>query len=178
MRHTFRATQWVLYPPDAVFSFFADPGNLPPLMPAWQRARVDDSSIVAPPVHNPSLTPNGRIAAGVGSSLTISFRPFPFSPTRMTWKAAIVEFVWNDHFCDEQPQGPFAYWRHCHHVSEEMQAGLSGARIVDDLVYELPFGRLSEPAHALFVRRQIESIFAYRQQRLLELLPHSTGRAG
>ncbi len=88
----------------------------------------------------------------------------------MRWDARIVEFEWDHHFCDEQVQGPFAYWRHCHRVSEEVRDGTPGTQIVDDLVYELPLGILSEPAHALIVRRQIKGIFRYRQQRLLELL--------
>ena len=81
-----------------------------------------------------------------------------------------MEFERNHHFCDEQSQGPFAYWRHCHRVSEEMRDEIEGTVVVDDLVYELPLGILSAPAHLLFVRRQIEGVFRYRQSRLLELL--------
>ena len=87
----------------------------------------------------------------------------------MRWDARIGEFEWDHHFC-EQAQGPFAYWRHCHRVSEESRDDAEGTTVVDDLVYELPLGILSEPAHALLVRRQIEGIFRHRQQRLLELL--------
>ena len=105
--------------------------------------------------------------------MTISFRALPFLPLRMNWEASIVDFEWNHHFCDEQPKGPFAYWRHCHQVAAEARAGEAGALVVDDLVYELPLGILSEPAHALFVRRQVEDIFKYRQQQLLKLLSAS-----
>jgi ligand-binding SRPBCC domain-containing protein len=167
MRHTFQTEQWVPYPATRVFAFFANPGNLPRLMPSWQRARIERSSIVAPPSVSSLST---GAAAGTASQMTISFRPLPFVPIRMKWKASIVEFVWNEHFCDEQPQGPFAYWRHCHRVSAEMRGRTEGARVVDDLVYELPLGALSEPIHKLFVRGQIEKIFAYRQQQLMKLL--------
>jgi len=104
--------------------------------------------------------------------MTIVFRPFPLSPILMRWQASIVEFEWNDHFCDEQPQGPFAYWRHCHRVSEEVRDKIDGTVVVDDLIYSMScrLGVLSEPAHALCVRRQIEGIIRYRQRRLLELL--------
>jgi ligand-binding SRPBCC domain-containing protein len=107
--------------------------------------------------------------------MTISFRALPLLPFRMNWQAAIVEFGWNHHFCDEQPKGPFAYWRHCHKVSEEIRAPepgtlVPGTLVVDDLAYELPFGILAERAHTLFARRQIETIFKYRQQQLLKLL--------
>lgn len=170
MRHTFKTEQWVPYPVERVFSFFADPGNLPKLMPRWQQARIDRCNLVEPPP-SPGLSQEKAIvAAGSGTAMTISFRALPFLPLRMKWEASIVDFEWNHHFCDEQPKGPFAYWRHCHGVLTEARAGEAGTLVVDDLVYELPLGILAEPAHAIFVRRQIERIFAYRQQQLLQLL--------
>ena len=168
MRHTFRTEQWVPYPVEQVFAFFGNPENLPKLMPAWQDARIESAKYIAPP-------PNGNMRsmesfAGAGTRMTISFRAFPLSPIRMTWEAVIVEFEWNDHFCDEQPRGPFAYWRHCHRVSSESHGGTVGTRVVDDLIYALPLGFLAEPVHLFFVRDQIRKVFEYRQRRLLELL--------
>ena len=170
MQHAFQTAQWVPYPITTVFAFFADPANLPRLMPPWQRAHVEQQTLVPPPKIERSTLQLTRPAAGTGSAISILFRPFPLSPILMRWNARIVEFEWDHHFCDEQVQGPFAYWRHCHRVSEEAQDEILGTQIVDDLVYELPLGIFSEPAHALIVRRQIKGIFRYRQQRLLELL--------
>ena len=175
MRHSYQTAQWVPQPIARVFAFFADPANLPRLMPAWQRAKVDKQTLIAPPANTPpdkiqSPMNSTRLAAGAGSEIRILFRPFPFSPILMRWDARIVEFEWNNHFCDEQAAGPFAYWRHCHRVSEETREGIPGTQILDDLIYELPLGIFSEPAHSLIVRRQIKGIFRYRQQRLLELL--------
>jgi ligand-binding SRPBCC domain-containing protein len=172
VRHTFQTAQWVPYPVDRVFAFFANPQNLPRLMPSWQMPRIEESTLVNPPPENSRNAPQiPGVAAGAGSRMTITFQALPLLPLRMKWEAAIVEFEWNHHFCDEQPKGPFAYWRHCHRVSEEEdQSEQTGTRVVDHLVYELPFGLLAEPVHALFVRGQIEAIFRYRQQRLLELL--------
>jgi ligand-binding SRPBCC domain-containing protein len=169
VRHSFKTEQWVPYPVEKVFSFFADPENLPRLMPGWQQARIERSNLVTPPP-SPSPLQATTIAAGAGTTMTISFRALPFLPLRMNWEAVIVEFGWNDHFCDEQPKGPFAYWRHCHRVSAENRAVEAGTLVIDDLMYELPFGILAEPAHAIFARRQIEGIFKYRQQQLLKLL--------
>jgi ligand-binding SRPBCC domain-containing protein len=168
MRHAFKADQWVPYPVEKVFAFFANPENLPRLMPKWQKARIERANYIPPPRQSDRVSDG--VVAGAGSQLTISFRPLPLAPIRMHWEAVITEFTWNDHFCDEQPKGPFAYWRHCHRVSIEMQRDVIGTRVVDDLVYEVPLGILAEPAHWLFVRRQVENIFAYRQRRLLELL--------
>ena len=170
MQHSFQTSQWVPHQIAKVFSFFADPANLLRLMPPWQKAQVEQQTLVAPPSADPHTLQFTRPVAGTGSAISILFRPFPLSPILMRWKARIVEFEWDDHFCDEQAQGPFAYWRHCHRVSEEVRDEIHGTQIVDDLVYELPLGVLSEPAHALIVRRQIKGIFRHRQQRLLELL--------
>jgi hypothetical protein len=60
-----------------VFAFFADPANLPPLMPSWQRARVEQVEYVSPPESPPSRR---KVAAGQGSLITISFRPIPCFP--------------------------------------------------------------------------------------------------
>jgi ligand-binding SRPBCC domain-containing protein len=169
MRHTFKTDQWAPYRLEKVFSFFANPENLPKLMPAWQQARIERANLIAPPP-SPSPLQANTTAAGAGTTMTISFRALPLLSVRMMWEASIVDFEWNHHFCDEQPKGPFAYWRHCHRVSEQIRAGESGTLVIDDLIYELPLGILAEPAHALFVRRQIEDIFKYRHQQLLKLL--------
>ena len=168
MRHNFEASQWLPYPIEPVFAFFADPRDLPRLLPQWQEARIEEASYTAPPTR-----PDKRIntlAAGAGSRMTISFRPFPYSPFRVPWEAEISEFVWNDHFCDIQLRGPFAYWRHCHRLKAETRATQPGTLLRDELEYELPFGALGELAHSIAVRSQIKKIFAHRHQRTAELL--------
>jgi ligand-binding SRPBCC domain-containing protein len=180
MRHTFQAEQWLPYPVDLVFAFFANPENLPRLMPRWQKARIEEASFAPPPprpgivslidpTNSPALRLRG-IAAGAGTLMTISFRPFPFSPVRVPWDAEITEFVWNEHFCDVQHRGPFAYWRHCHRLQQESRDAVPGTLLRDHLQYEMHFGALGELAHTLGVR-QIASIFKYRQKRTAELLP-------
>jgi ligand-binding SRPBCC domain-containing protein len=169
MRHSFQTAQWVPYPVTKVFAIFANPTNLPRLMPAWQRPYIEKMTIILPP-SNGEEPESAATRAGTGSTITIRFRPFPLSPIFWRWEAKIVEFQWNEHFCDEQTEGPFAYWRHCHRLSRETKDGHAGTTVTDDLIYELPLGIFSEPAHALVIRKQIEAIFRYRQQRLLELL--------
>ena len=63
MRHKFQTEQWVPYPREKVFAFFADPANLPPLMPHWQNARVEKAEYVPPPVSSDAT----GFAAGKGS---------------------------------------------------------------------------------------------------------------
>jgi len=177
MRYTFQSEQWLPYSVDLVFAFFANPENLPRLMPKWQNARIEEATFVPPPPHPLSATTSHRsMLAGAGTKLTISFRPFPHSPIRIPWEAEISEFIWNDHFCDRQLRGPFSYWRHCHHLQPETRTtdtGLpvSGTRLRDQVEYELPLGKLGEIANSILVRRQLKSTFKYRHTRTSELLP-------
>jgi ligand-binding SRPBCC domain-containing protein len=177
MRHNHRAEQWLPFPIETVFDFFADPENLPRLMPAWQKARIEEA-MFAPPPPRPGVARAGSaktgtrsVAAGQGTKMTISFRPFPYSPLRLPWDAEIVEFEWNDHFCDVQHRGPFAYWRHCHRLETQQCDGRNGTLLRDHVEYELPFGILGDVANALFVKWQMGAIFRYRQKRTAELLP-------
>jgi ligand-binding SRPBCC domain-containing protein len=175
MRHTFHSEQWLPYPVDRVFAFFANPENLPRLMPAWQKARIEEATFAPPPPQPASAsTSHIGIAAGTGTQLKISFRPFPYSPVRILWNAEISDFVWNDHFCDQQLRGPFAYWHHCHHVQLQTRTDDSGARVSgtllhDEVEYELPFGKLGDIANRI-ITHQLHKTFAYRHTRTLELL--------
>ena len=174
MRHSLKTQQWVPYPLPTVFNFFVNPANLPPLMPRWQRARVEQVHLQppgAPPADRPG---SRRPVAGAGSRILISFRPVPLLPIRLRWDARIVEFAWDEHFCDEQTAGPFAYWRHCHRVREETRAGVRGTSITDEVTFALPLGRLGELACSFGGMRQVRWIFHYRQEQLVELLSAST----
>jgi ligand-binding SRPBCC domain-containing protein len=173
-------SQWVPFPVELVFAFFANPANLPHLMPPWRQSRIESSRFIAPPQR--PIAPDHSLrfqspAAGVGSEIAVSFRPIRGFPVRVGWVARITEFTWNSHFCDEQLNGPFASWQHCHRIEAESQDCISGTRVLDEVEYTLPFGPLGDLGNALFVRRQMEATFTYRQQRLAEILPVAARQA-
>ncbi|WP_348269967.1 SRPBCC family protein [Edaphobacter paludis] len=175
--HTFHSQQWLPVPTELVFVFFANPANLPRLMPTWQQARIEEASIVSPP---PLLKPSSLnnvfsvLAAGAGTRLTLSFRPIPFSFIRLRWVAEIDSFLWNHHFSDTQLRGPFAHWHHTHTLTPETRSDESGKPIPgtlvqDEVQYRLPLGKLGNLANAL-VARQLHRTFGYRHRRTRELL--------
>ncbi len=166
MRYRFNAEQNIPYPLETVFAFFADPANLPRLMPVWQDARIDTATFVAPPSPPRAFPGSDRIHAGTGSSMTLTIRPVPFSPVRLPWVAVIEDFRWLEGFCDIQLSGPFKYWRHCHTV----QPTPDGTLLRDAVDYELPLGPLSALANSLFIRHQLAANFRFRQRRTLQLL--------
>lgn len=177
MPHTFETRQWLPFPLELVFAFFANPENLPRLMPRWQKARIEEAAFAPPPPRPPGTPRLPGIVAGARTRMTISFRAFPLSPVRIPWDAEISEFVWNEHFCDIQHRGPFKSWRHCHrlHTSPnpdpKAHDAVPGTLLTDHLEYDLPLGPLGTIANALFVRRQLAGTFRYRQRRTAQLLP-------
>lgn len=177
MQHHFHADQWLPYPKDLVFAFFANPENLPRLMPKWQKARIEEAVFAPPPPRPTDTVRYPGMAAGSGTRLTISGRPFPLSPLRLPWEALIEDFRWNEGFCDVQVRGPFAYWRHCHSVvAKPLESGQAGTVVNDDVTYEPPLGKAGELANTLAIRRGMQMMFRYRQSRTVELLAMMTGR--
>lgn len=170
MSHTFSTRHWVPVPLEAAFLFFADPRNLPRLMPPNLETRIERLHLEPPCLldFNPSAVSSHGIA-GIGSEILFSFRPIPWLPWRLHWLARITEFEWNDHFCDQQVHGPFASFLHRHGTVQEIRYGQLGTLVTDDIEFTLPFGfggRLAAP----LVRQMLERSFAERQSRLTQLL--------
>lgn len=160
--------EWVPFPIERVFAFFSNPENLPRIMPAASGTTLTAINRV-PPTTTESGTANDK-AAGVGTTIATSFRVFPFLPVRARWIARITEFEWNHHFADVQDHGPFRNWHHRHEFLEQERNGVTGTLVRDQIDYEVGFSFVGAIANRLFVRRQMESTFTQRQQRLPQLL--------
>jgi ligand-binding SRPBCC domain-containing protein len=171
MAQRFETRQWVPFPVELVFAFFANPQNLPHLMPQRLEMRIEDVRLEPPPPRPVAQDPARRflsIAAGVGSEILISFRPLRFGP-RASWLARVIEFKWNTHFVDEQARGPFASFRHRHAIEAEVREGVEGTLVTDEIEFALPYGVIGQIG-GLLVHRQLAAQFAHRQQRLPEIL--------
>lgn len=130
-----------------VFAFFSKAENLNELTPGDVRFAM--------------VTPT-PIQMRVG--LTIDYR-LRIRGVPLTWQSEILEWQPPHRFVDEQRRGPYAYFRHEHRFVEVE----GGTLVVDELSYALPLGPLGVLAHGLFVRRDIERIFAYREKRMREI---------
>jgi ligand-binding SRPBCC domain-containing protein len=127
---------------DDVFSFFADPRNLPEITPPWIRFAV---------LHLEAVP----LAAGITNEYRIRWLGLP-----LRWRSLIVEYEPPARFTDLQTSGPYRYWRH-QHIFEERD----GATLATDRVeYEMPFGVVGRLLHALVVTRQLRQIFDYRAE--------------
>jgi ligand-binding SRPBCC domain-containing protein len=142
------ASQFLPYPREQIFEFFSDAMNLQTLTPAWLRF-----TILTPwPIH---------IAPGALIDYRLRVRGVP-----IRWQSSIS--VWEPpfRFVDEETRGPYKRWHH-EHVFEEVDGGTLCHDTVD---YEVYGGGLVD---SLFVRPDLLKIFAFRQQKLIELFPRT-----
>jgi ligand-binding SRPBCC domain-containing protein len=182
MRYRFKTSQWVPYSTELVFAFFADPNNLPLISIPWQRVRIEEA-MLAPPPPRPALNATGGrlrgIAAGKGSQIALTFRPFPLSPLRVGWRSEITHFDWNVSFVDAAIQSPFPYWEHHHNFSAETRANTSGVTVTGTLIKDelsyVPPGTAdtwsSRKFHDHVVLPLLKRMFKARYKRLLQVLP-------
>lgn len=79
----------------------------------------------------------------------------------LTWITWLTEITFIEHkksFIDDQRTGPYKVWHHTHSFEEK-----DGKTIMrDDVTYVLPFGIFGKIANALYVNRQVKSIFDER----------------
>src|SRR6476661_10259053 len=172
MVHLAQFEQWVPVPIERVFLFFANPGNLPRIMPPRTGTELVQLKLVPPPgiaEERATITDRAPLA-GAGSEIITSFRLIPFLPFRARWIALITEFEWNHHFADVQKQGPFKSFVHRHELKGEIRGQVSGTVVRDVIDYEVGFGWLGNLANKFFIRRQFQSTFEYRQKALGKLL--------
>lgn len=173
MAEKFEVSQWVPFRLEVVFAFFANPGELPLLMPPRMETRIEELDLTAPKKARPPLPPLvGKlpdVAAGVGSEILISFCPFAWPRVRMKARVRITEFEWNYHFRDRQIQGPFRQFDHSHTTKATVRKGVQGTMVTDTIKYSLPYGAIGRMGNGM-IHRNLEEMFEHRQRRLTEVL--------
>ena len=168
MAYQLQSEQWVPFPLHQVFLFFANPQNLPRIMPPALGAILSRLELQPPPRTSGIESTAGL--AGVGSGIVVSVKVVPFLPIRAPWVARIVEFEWDQYFVDIQEKGPFKSWRHRHGFKAEERNGVSGTLVGDFVEYEIGFGPFGAMAQKILVGRQMQATFAHRQKILESLL--------
>ena len=172
MIHHIEFEQWLPFTINKVFLFFANPNNLPRIMPPATGTELTAIRLVRPPQFldaQQSFSEEIPLA-GAGSEIVTSFRLFPFLPVRAQWIALITQFKWNHHFADVQKKGPFKSFQHRHEFLIEMRDGVSGTVVRDAIEYDAGFGPLGDLAQKVFIAPILRRIFHHRQQMLEKLL--------
>jgi len=142
-----RHEQIVPRPLEEVFEFFARAENLETLTPEWLNFKIE--SVNPRPVQKGTLI-NYRLRV----------RGLP-----LRWTSEIQEWNPPTRFVDLQIRGPYKLWHHTHTFIAEGH----NTRIIDEVLYDLPFGPLGTIAHILMVKSDVEKIFHYREMKIREL---------
>lgn len=134
---------------DEVWAFFSDARNL---------------LAVTPPHLNLKVT-NKVYGESVYAGQVMTYKVKPLLGIALAWMTEITHVQDKHHFVDEQRKGPYKLWHHQHHFKD-----IEGGTEMTDLVhYRLPMGPLGNIANSLFVKKELEKIFAYRYQKIVEL---------
>jgi ligand-binding SRPBCC domain-containing protein len=134
-----------------VFAFFENPANLGKITPPWLSFNI--------------VTQNVAVRQGARFDYIIKWLGLP-----MKWRSLITQYNPPFSFVDEQLIGPYKTWHHEHTFSETDKGVIVG----DHLQYSLPLGPLGAIAQAVMVKRQLESVFRYRQQELAKIFAGET----
>lgn len=142
----FIARQFVPLKRNQVFSYFSKAENLETLTPSFLNFKILTKS-----------TP--MIEKGTLIDYTLKIHGVP-----VKWRTLIQDWNPDQSFVDYQLKGPYKKWHHLH-TFEEVEGG---TLICDQVIFEIP-GWLFGKALLPLIRRDIESIFSFRQKKIKEL---------
>jgi ligand-binding SRPBCC domain-containing protein len=146
--YTFTQEQWIAAPPEQVFAFFADAGNLDVITPPW--------------LHFHTLTPRPiAMRPGAVIDYRLRIRGLP-----LRWQSEITVWEPPRRFVDVQSRGPYRRWVHEHTFIAEK----GGTLVLDRIEYAVPGWLLAPLVRRWLVAPDLAKIFAYRKSRIEELL--------
>ena len=144
--------QLVKRTPAEIWEFFATPRNLDTLTPPTVSFEV----VGEPPER---MHPGQMIEYRIGV----------LPGVRVRWLTEITHVREGEFFVDEQRIGPYKLWHHEHRFTPTPDG--RGVRMTDRVTYDVGWGPVGDLLHALWIRRQLATIFDYRARRVAELFP-------
>jgi ligand-binding SRPBCC domain-containing protein len=143
----FTSTQTFPVPVEQAFDFFARPANL---------------LLVCPPeFHMQLLEAPDRLQ--LGARIVLRGRRYGISRRIVS---EVIAFEENRFFTDAQVAGPFGKFVHTHRLT----ALATGTQVTDEIEFAPPRGLLGWILTAKWIESDLQHAFAYRRQRLEELL--------
>jgi ligand-binding SRPBCC domain-containing protein len=128
-------------PLEVLWAFHERPDVLDLLCPPWERMQV--------------ITPPRSLEVGTRVVVKVWLGPLP-----MVVESEHYAYQRGAHFADRMVRGPFRRFEHQH----RFEARGDGARLVDDIEFELPLGALGRWVAAAPILRRLERMFAYRHE--------------
>lgn len=132
------------------WDFFSSPLNLAKITPADMAFTVTSA-----------LNPDQKMYPG----MIITYKVSPMLGIQLDWMTEITHVVEEKYFIDEQRFGPYKFWHHQHHFKQLD----NGVLMEDILTYGLPMGILGQMANSLYVAQKLRQIFAFREEKVIEI---------
>ena len=143
--YTLRQTQILPISLEESWEFYSNPNNL---------------NDITPPSLGLELTSETENEIYEGMIITYKVNAFP--GIKIDWVTEITHIKEPNYFVDEQRFGPYKFWHHKHFL-REVENGVEA----EDLVhYSLPLGPIGNIINTLYVRKNLENIFLYREKVL------------
>ena len=146
--YTFKRKQHIPISLDEAWRFLSNPKNLKELTPDYMGFDILSGA------DKPMFA--GQI---------IQYSVTPILGIKTKWVSEITQVEHKKYFVDIQLYGPYALWHHKHFL-KQIDGGVEFEDIID---YKVPLGILGRLVHPFLVKPKLEEIFAYRQQKLIEL---------
>jgi len=135
---------------EEAWNFFSSPLNLAKITPREMNFVVTSD-----------FNENTKMYPGMVITYTIT----PVLGIKLNWMTEITHVMEGKYFVDEQRFGPYALWHHQHHF----KAIKGGVLMTDILNYAIPYGIIGQLANSIFVGKQVNNIFSYREKAIKDL---------
>ncbi len=144
--YQFYKTQLISAPIEEIWDFISTPKNLKDITPDNMGFEIKSKNLPE------------RMYPGMIVSYTVK----PIFGIKMVWVTEITHIDEMKYFVDEQRIGPYSMWHHQHFIEPTAQ----GVLMTDIISYSPPLGFLGVLANKIFIRKQLEAIFNYREKAL------------
>jgi ligand-binding SRPBCC domain-containing protein len=138
-----------------VWDFISSPKNLKEITPDFMGFEITSQTLPE------------RMYPGMIISYTVK----PVLGIKVIWVTEITHIEEMRYFVDEQRIGPYSMWNHQHFIEPYGQ----GVLMTDIVSYSPPLGFLGAFANSIFINKQLNTIFNYRENILEKLFPGSNG---
>ncbi len=127
-------------------------------------------NFISSPVNLKHITPpylgfeiiNNNLPGKMYPGMIISYKVSPLLGIKMKWVTEITYVKENEYFIDEQRIGPYSMWHHQHKITPID----SGVLMTDIVTYNPPFGFLGALSNKVFIRKQLDEIFNFRESAI------------